>query len=187
MIKNMKIQKSLILGFGVTIVVSVAIIIASLILMNVQKSQYNDILARYVGANNMVAESRIDYNIAARNLRDAVLSGDTSSLDTTTTKMTELEQDLQQLTSMYPLEDKSALDKFTSLANSWMQEAKTIASVTRTDREQAVALIVSDCTPVLNQMADAGTQLAQEISKAQTDIIKQQDLVSPLLSCCASP
>ncbi len=178
MIKNMKIQKSLILGFGVTIVVSVAIIIASLILMNVQKSQYNDILARYVGANNMVAESRIDYNIAARNLRDAVLSGDTSSLDTTTTKMTELEQDLQQLTSMYPLEDKSALDKFTSLANSWMQEAKTIASVTRTDREQAVALIVSDCTPVLNQMADAGTQLAQEISKAQTDIIKQQDLVS---------
>ena len=178
MIKNMKIKKSLILGFGVTIAVSVIIIIASLILMNVQKSQYNNILDNYVGANNMVAESRIDYNIAARNLRDAVLSGDLSSLDTTTTKMTELEQDLQQLSSMYPLEDKTALDKFTTLATSWIQEAKVIASTTRTDREQAVALIVSDCTPVLNQMAEAGTELAQEISDAQADIIKQQDLVS---------
>ena len=178
MIKNMKIKKSLILGFGVTIGVSVIIIIASLILMNVQKSQYNNILNRYVGANNMVAESRIDYNIAARNLRDAVLSGQTSSLDTTAAKITELEQDLQQLTNMYPLEDKSALDKFTTLATSWIKEAQTIASVTRTDQKQAATLIVSDCTPVLNQMADAGTQLAQEISNAQADIIKQQDLVS---------
>ncbi len=178
MIKNMKIKKSLILGFGVTIAISVIIIVASLILMNVQKNQYSDILEHYVGANNMVAESRIDYNIAARNLRDAVLSGQTGSLDTTAAKITELEQDLQQLTSMYPLEDKTALDKFTSLANSWIKEAQTIASVTRTDQKQAAVLIVSDCTPVLNQMASAGDELAQEISKAEADIIKQQDLVS---------
>ena len=178
MIKNMKIKKSLILGFGVTIAVSVIIIVASLILMNVQKNQYNNILERYVGANNMVAESRIDYNIAARNLRDAVLSGQTSSLDTAAAKITELEQDLQQLTNMYPLEDKTSLDKFTTLASNWIKEAQTIASVTRTDQMQAAGLIVSDCTPVLNQMASAGDELAQEISKAEADIIKQQDLVS---------
>ncbi len=178
MIKNMKIKKSLILGFGVTIVISVAIIVASLILMNVQKNQYNNILDRYVGANNMVSQSRIDYNIAARNLRDAVLSGQTSSLDNTAAKITELEQDLQQLTSMYPLEDKTSLDKFTTLANSWIKEAQAIASVTRNDQDQAALLIVSDCTPVLNQMADAGNQLAQEISDAEEAIIKQQDLVS---------
>ena len=178
MIKNMKIKKSLILGFGVTIAISVAIIVASLILMNVQKNQYTDILEHYVGANNMVAESRIDYNIAARNLRDAVLSGQTSSLDTSAAKITELEQDLQQLTSTYPLEDKTALDKFTTLANSWIKEAQTISSVARNDQKEAAVLIVSDCTPVLNQMASAGDELAQEISKAEADIIKQQGLVS---------
>ncbi len=181
MIKNMKIKKSLILGFGVTIVISVAIIVASIILMNVQKNQYDNILDRYVGANNMVSKSRIDYNIAARNLRDAVLSGQTGSLDTTASKITELEQDLQQLTSMYPLEDKTSLDKFTTLANSWIKEAQAIASVTRTDQDQAALLIVSDCTPVLNQMADAGNQLAQEISDAQEAIIKQQDMVSNIV------
>ena len=178
MIKNMKIKKSLILGFGVTIVISVAIIVASLILMNVQKNQYNNILDRYVAANNMVSKSRIDYNIAARNLRDAVLSGQTSSLDNTAAKITELEQDLQQLTSMYPLPDKTSLDKFTTLANSWIKEAQTIASVARSNQEEAAVLIVSDCTPVLNQMADAGNQLDQEISAAEEAIIKQQDLTS---------
>ena len=178
MIKNMKIKKSLILGFGVTIAISVIIIVASLILMNVQKNQYSDILEHYVGANNMVAESRIDYNIAARNLRDAVLSGQTSSLDTTAAKITELEQDLQQLTNMYPLKDKTALDKFTTLANSWIKEAQTIATVARSDQDQAAVLIVSDCTPVLNQMASAGDELDQEISDAEEAIIKQQDLTS---------
>ena len=180
MIKNMKIRKSLILGYGVTLVVSVAIIITAIVLMAVQKSQYTNIINNYVGANNMVAESRIDYNIAARNLRDAVLSGDNSSLDTTATKMTELEQDLQQLTDMYPLENKTALNNFTTLARNWMKEAKTISDTTRTDRTAASKLIVTDCTPVLNQMADAGTELAKEISAEQAKIIDQQNLTSTI-------
>ena len=60
MIKNMKVRKSLILGYGVTIVVSVVIIIASLILMSVQKGQYQNILDNYVGANTLVSNSRIE-------------------------------------------------------------------------------------------------------------------------------
>ena len=89
MFKNMKIRKSLIIGFGTTILVSVVIIIASLILMNTQKSAYTDILNSYVGANELVSECRVNYNIAARNLRDGVLSGNTSSLDTTQSKISD--------------------------------------------------------------------------------------------------
>ena len=37
-IKNMSIKKSLIIGFGTTILISVIIIVASLLLMNSQKS-----------------------------------------------------------------------------------------------------------------------------------------------------
>jgi len=90
MIKNMKIKKSLIMGFGATIIVSVIIIIASIVLMTMQKNQYNDILEDYVGANDIVSECRIDYNIAGRSLRDAVLGGDLSNLDTATAKGGEL-------------------------------------------------------------------------------------------------
>ena len=108
MIKNMKIKKSLILGFGVTIVVSVAIIIASIVLMTIQKNQYMDIIDDYVGANDIVSECRIDYNIAGRSLRDAVLGGDMSNLDTATQKVGELAERLDALEKVYPLEDKTA-------------------------------------------------------------------------------
>ena len=86
-IKNMSIKKSLIIGFGTTILISVIIIVASLLLMNSQKSAYSDIIDNYVESTEMIATCRIDYNIAARNLRDMVLSGNTSGLSTVTTKL----------------------------------------------------------------------------------------------------
>ena len=78
--KNMSIKKSLIVGFGITILISAIIIVAELIMMNSQKNSYNDIIDRYVEATALIADCRIDYNIAARNLRDAALSGKTSSI-----------------------------------------------------------------------------------------------------------
>ena len=90
MIKNMKIRKSLVVGYGITIIVSVIIIIAALILMTVQKRQYTNILEKYVESNELASDCRIDYNIAARNLRDAVLSGNMSSVDTCNSKINEL-------------------------------------------------------------------------------------------------
>ena len=88
--KNMSIKKSLIVGFGTTLVVSVLIIIVSLVLMNVQKTQYNNILDNYVESNLLAEQCRVNYNRAARNLRDAVLSGNTSSIDTANSMIEEL-------------------------------------------------------------------------------------------------
>ncbi len=178
MFKNMKIRKSLIIGFGTTILVSVGIIIASLILMNTQKSAYTDILNSYVGANELVSECRVNYNIAARNLRDGVLSGNTSSLDTTQSKISELSEQLTRLTSMYPLDNKTELNAFTTLVEQWEKEAGEIVTVARTDRNRASEMIVSSCTPVLNQMAQAGDTLADTLRTAQEDIIKQQNTLS---------
>ena len=79
-LKNMSIKKSLIVGFGTTIIVSVLIIIASLVMMNMQKKAYQNILDHYVKTNELVSESRINYNIAARSLRDVVISGNQDSL-----------------------------------------------------------------------------------------------------------
>ena len=67
--KNMSIKKSLIVGFGITILISAIIIIASLVMMSMQKNAYTDIIDHYVETNTLIAECRINYNIAARNLR----------------------------------------------------------------------------------------------------------------------
>ncbi len=178
MIKNMKIRKSLILGYGITIVVSAIIIIVSLILMSVQKGQYTDILDRYVESNELVSSCRIEYNRAARNLRDAVLSGNMSSIDTANSQISTLESELSQLISLYPLEDKTELDSFVNLVRSWETEAATIGQTVRTNQQKAAEMIVETCTPALNQAAAAGDALAAKLQDEQANIIKRQSTIS---------
>lgn len=136
MIKNMKIRKSLIMGFGITIVVSAIIIIVSLVLMAMQKGQYTDILDKYVASNELVSECRISYNIAARNLRDAVLSGDMTNVDATNSKISELSAQLTELSNTYPLDDKTELNSFISLVEAWEKEAASARRPVQTSRRQ---------------------------------------------------
>ncbi len=177
-IKNMSIKKSLIIGFGTTILISVIIIVASLLLMNSQKSAYSDIIDHYVESTEMIATCRIDYNIAARNLRDVVLSGNTSGLSTVTTKLEELDAQFAQLEKTFPLEDKSTLEVFSSAIKAWEADAREIASVVSTDRNRASEMIVNACTPKLNAAAVAGENAANALAVAQEQIIAQQNLTS---------
>ena len=182
MIKNMKIRKSLILGYGVTVVVSVIIIIASIVLMTIQKGQYTSILDNYVGANDIVSDCRINYNIAGRSLRDAVLGGDMANLDNALAKVNELKEDLDKLESKYPLTDRTELNAFVDTVEAWEVEAEKIVSVARGNTEesrtQAAALIASDCSPRLQEAATKGDALAEKLQNEQDKIIDQQSLTS---------
>ena len=176
--KNMSIRKSLIVGFGTTILVSVIIIVAALVMMNSQKSAYMDIIDHYVESTELIASCRIDYNIAARNLRDAALSGDTSSISNVTSKVEELDELFAQLENVFPLEDRSTLDAFSNAIKSWETDAREIVSVVGTNRQEAVNMIVNNCTPKLNAAAVAGENAATALANAQAQIIKQQNMNS---------
>ena len=178
MIKNMKIRKSLVMGYGITIVVSAIIIIVSLILMRVQKGQYTDILDRYVRSTQLASECRIEYNRAARNLRDAVLSGDMSSVDSANSQISVLESTLAELNSLYPLDDKTELNTFVNLVKAWEMEATTIGQTARTNQEKAATMIVETCTPALNQAASAGDALAAKLEAEEAAIIERQSTIS---------
>ena len=178
--RNMSIKKSLIIGFGTTILVSLAIIIASLVMMNSQKAAYQDIIDHYVEANQRASECRIDYNIAARGLRDAVLSGDMSNLDTATTKMTALEAAITELNASFPLDDQTQLNTFINTMKEWGVEAQEIIKVARTDRESARVMIVEQCSPKLAAAAEAGDKLATQLQNEQEKIIQQQNTVSTI-------
>ena len=178
MIKNMKIRKSLVMGYGITIVVSVIIIIVSLILMRVQKGQYTDILDRYVRSTQLASECRIEYNRAARNLRDAVMSGDMSSVDSANSQISVLESTLAELNSLYPLDDKTELNTFVNLVKAWETEATTIGQTARTNQEKAATMIVETCTPALNQAASAGDALAAKLEAEEAAIIERQSTIS---------
>ena len=178
--KNMSIKKSLIVGFGTTILVSVVIIVTALVMMNSQKKAYTDIIDHYVRTNQLVSECRINYNIAARNLRDVALSGNPKGLETVNAKLEELVKDIEDMEKAYPekLKDRSLLDAFVKSLNTWTAEADKIADIVETDRNQAAEMIVNECTPTLDAAAAAGTALAQDLQAKQDEIIRQQNVTS---------
>ena len=176
--KNMSIKKSLIVGFGTTILISAVIIIMSLIMMNTQKNAYMDIITHYVKSNELVSQCRIDYNIAARSLRDVVLSGDTNGIATVNSKVSELTAQLNNLKSTYPLENKNKLNEFTTTVDEWEVEAQKIIDTISVSRDQAAQMIITACTPKLTAAAAAGDALADELQAAQDEIIRQQNLTS---------
>ena len=176
--KNMSIKKSLIVGFGTTLIVSVLIIIVSLVMMNVQKAQYNNILDNYVESSLLAEQCRVNYNRAARNLRDAVLSGNTSNIDTANSMITELQGTISQLENLCPEEAATEMNAFTNQVEAWMTEAQNIGQTARTDRTRASDMLINDCTPALNKAADAGNALVDKLSSEQAKIIKNQNMVS---------
>ena len=180
--KNMSIKKSLIVGFGTTILISAVIIIASLVMMSSQKKAYSDIIEHYVRTSEMVSNCRINYNIAARSLRDVALSGNQSGLSTVTSKLDELSKEIVEMEETYPkeLKDRNRLEAFVNTLNVWSKEAKQIAEVVRTDRNQAADMIVNECTPALDAAAAAGTALADYLQEEQDKIIDQQNLTSTI-------
>ena len=79
MLKNMKVKKSLILGYGITIVISVALIIASLMMMNNQRGQYETLMNEDVETNMAILNARVNAITAGRNYRDALLVPESSA------------------------------------------------------------------------------------------------------------
>ena len=63
MLKNMKIKMSLILGFSVTILVSIAIVVTSLIVMNAQTTSYERIINTDIKASSLVRTCRLNVNM----------------------------------------------------------------------------------------------------------------------------
>ena len=76
MLKNLKVKHSLFIGFGITITVSLILIISSIVAMLSLSNGYNDLIDRHVRANVLITTIRLESNIAARNIRDIALIPD---------------------------------------------------------------------------------------------------------------
>ena len=120
MLQNMKIKKSLILGFAITIGLSLAIIFATLTMINLQRGAYHEILDYNVRANELVSTCRVNANTAARNVRDIALrptdSGNAALQKRAEEVLDTMNQDLEELKKIYPLTDKQLLNDY---VNGW--------------------------------------------------------------------
>ena len=179
MLKNMKIRSSLLLGFGITILISIIIISATLILMNTQRATYSRIINSEIEACTVIKNSRLHANIAARNLRNILLiptNPDNASMQTVIQEsLGELEQDLTTLRNIYPLKDNN-LNEYLSAAEAWGTSATNILATVNAGRTaEAIQMVEDECTPRLNAMGDISTKLDDARNAAKDQAIRNQE------------
>lgn len=185
MLKNMKIKKSLILGFGITIVVSLLIIISTLGLLFNQKNAYTSVIETEMRANELITSIRLDATVAARCVRDMALNPDDRSANAElesyiNSVLTGLDAKIQELREIYPLDDRD-LDTLIQDLEVWAEQVPDIMNAVDSGRgEEAVRMILNSCSPHLNELTTYAGTLDDSLSEAQQTAIDQQERSSKI-------
>lgn len=185
MLKNMKIKKSLILGFGITIVVSLLIIISTLGLLFNQKNAYTSVIETEMRANELISSIRLDATVAARCVRDMALNPDDRSGNAElesyiNSTLNGLDAKIKELREIYPLDDRD-LDTLIQDLEVWAEQVPDIMDAIDGGRgEEAVRMILNSCSPHLNELTTYAGTLDDSLSEAQQTAIDQQERSSKI-------
>ena len=185
MLKNMKIKKSLILGFGITIVVSLLIIISTLGLLFNQKNAYTSVIETEMRANELITSIRLDATVAARCVRDMALNPDDRSGNAElesyiNSTLNGLDAKIKELREIYPLDDRD-LDTLIQDLEVWAEQVPDIMDAIDGGRgEEAVRMILNSCSPHLNELTTYAGTLYDSLSEAQQTAIDQQERSSKI-------
>ena len=174
----MKVRKSLLLGFGTTIIISLSLIISSIIVMNLLSDGYDNVINSHIRANELITTIRLESNIAARNVRDiALIPNDPNNpaleavalecIDNMETMFKELEQ-------VFPL-DMKFLTSYETAARAWMSAAPTIINEVNAGHvEKATTMVQYECTPKLNEMTTLAAEVDNMLIAAKAEAIANQ-------------
>ena len=178
MLKNMKIRTSLLLGFGITLLVSIIIIASTLFLMNQQSGKMVEVINNDVEACDLIKATRIDANIAARNLRNILLLPDNPNnaqmLATIQTSLSALDQDMATLESVYTLQDNQLVE-YKKAIDSWKEAANDILTAANAGRtEEAIRLVQNECIPRLDALGEIAEGMDNALNAAKNAELASQ-------------
>ena len=179
MLKNMKIRTSLLMGFGVTLLVSLILIAATLLMMNSQSDKLIGVIDTDIKACDLIKSSRLNANIAARNLRNILLlpnSPDRAQMQSTIqSSLSSLDQDIAELEKIYPLAD-NRLTEYKQAVESWKGAANDILNAANAGRqEEAVRLVQNECIPRLDAMVEIAKEMNNNLDAAKNAEVARQN------------
>ncbi len=194
MLKNMKVSKSLILGFAIVIVISLALLAASIFMTLNQKAQFETLLEEDVPANEYILYARLNAVMAGRNIRDALLVPDSDANEGLISKaeqcLEDMEKYIQLIDEVYPSQlEKDLYNEYAEAARSWAEGAPTLIEDYEKYRstgkeswlEKANDYIYETDTPrqdVMAEKADALDEYLVAGMEAEREKIEQSLIVS---------
>lgn len=182
MLKNIKVKISLLLGYGITIGISLLLIVACLFMMVKIKGEYDELLNQEVEANQDILYCRVNSLLAGRNIRDAYLVPDSEANEQLLQNAGKANDDLfasmELLNEHFPTQlERGALEEYIAVATNWASTNPHLIEwyhqYAETGDEsylqKGIQFIYETDTPDQEKMAAAATALDQYLVQAMTE------------------
>lgn len=172
MFNNLKVKKKLLVGYGIVLIMTVLIAVFSMFQLKKANENLENFMAGSVKADDLIKDSRIATNIAARYLRDMVIEKDDSAYADKTAKVQEniatIKNNFETLQSMDVL-DQDALNEYQNAMEGWFDIGdKVLSLLNENKREEAQEVILEECTPALNKAIELVKPLNEETDQIRT-------------------
>lgn len=172
--KNKKVATRMLLTFGVTLVLSLAMIGVSMRTILSIRANYDSILSSQVKATEAVLESEMEVNSIARQLRDMALFGyDTATIDNIEESISTIKTATNTITTLYTGTDGLA-QQYISEVEDWESTFNSIdEALQANDSAQVANLIQNECTPKLNQAVATGQSLIAQLTEQSNQLVNK--------------
>lgn len=172
--KNKRVGTKMLLSVGITLLLSLVMIVISIQTIISTRSNYNTILNGQVSITEAVLESEMEVNSIARQLRDMALFGySQSTMEEIQDSITTLTTTTDTIRNLYTGEDDLAT-QYIQQVEDWEAVFGDISQALQAgDSAQVNQLIQNQCTPKLNQAVSTGESLIQQLDAQSTQLIEK--------------
>lgn len=172
--KNKRVGTKMLLSVGITLLLSLLMIVISIRTIISTRSNYNSILDGQVSMTEAVLESEKEVNSIARQLRDMALFGYSSStMNEIETSISTLNANAETIRTLYTDKDGLA-DQYIQDIQDWQSVFGDISQALQSGNSvQANQLIQTQCTPKLNQVLSSGQTLVSQLEEQSSQLIDQ--------------
>lgn len=178
--RNKRVGTKMLISVGITLLLSLVLIILSIQTITSTRSSYDDILDGQVDVTSAVQESEMQVNSIARQLRDMALFGySASTMDQIESSITTLDNTIKEIqTHDLGADINSLSNEYIQAIQDWESVFADISQALQTGNSaQANQLIQNQCSPKLNQAVSTGESLIAQLdtqSSQQIDALQSQ-------------
>lgn len=192
MLKKLKIRSKLIMGFSVVLIFSIIIALISISKLKQTNQELEYFVEKVIKADDAIKGNRISANIAARRLRDCVISEEVTSENKKS-----IEDNMEQIRTNFELVEKlnildeKALKEYEDAMYAWFEIGNDVLQAMDDGNfKLAHKIILEECTPALENVVNVVKPLNEQTvaiqEKAIEDSVKMTNnaviLVASLLA-----
>ncbi|MGI5962402.1 MAG: methyl-accepting chemotaxis protein [Lawsonibacter sp.] len=174
MFNKMKLKSYLLMVFSIVIVLAGIITLSGIIGLLQTSRNTDQLVNQTLAANDAVKNCRIQANVAARNLREMLLTTNAQDIAQMKTaisdSMASIEDQISIFKATHGTEDGLAAS-YENAFYDWFNIAnRVIQQLDQGDRAGATTTVLQECSPAMNNLAEIATQIDEAISQEKTQL-----------------